>query len=128
MKLKKITEEEFDLKYYDRIPFHADNTYEIILDTTVIGIILISNCNPHFGNNCTFIEWVEIYPLYRKKGLFTKVISKIFSLYNTEELHFECNDKNLPMYLHMGADEKGISELTENHMLVLSRKHFEERI
>lgn len=127
MNLRKITEEEFDLKYFERVPFHADNSYEIVLDDAVIGLILLSDSNPHFGDVCTFIEWVEIYPQYQGKGLFWKVLSEVYSLYKIEELHFESCEKTLPIYLHMGAKEKGISELTENHMLVLFRKNFEER-
>ena len=125
--LKKLTEAEYDLKYYKSIGCHADNAYEIILNGIVMGIILISDCNPHFGDVCTFIDWVDIAPICRGKGLFSRVISEVFSVYKTKELHFESCDKNLPMYLHMGAKEKGISELTENHMLVLFLDDFVAR-
>ena len=127
MILKKLTEEEYDSRYYESIGCHADNAYEIILHGIVMGIILISDCNPHFGDVCTFIEWVDISPSCRVKGLFSRVISEVFSLYKTDELHFESNEDKLPMYLHMGAKKRGISELTENHMLVLSLKNFNER-
>lgn len=125
--LRKLTEEEYDSRYYESIGSHADNAYEIILSGIVVGIILISDCNPHFGDKCTFIEWVDIAPLCRGKGLFSRVISEVFSMYKTKELHFESSEENLPMYLHMGVKEKGISELTENHMLVLSFENFMER-
>ena len=125
--LRKLTEEEYDLRYYESIGCHADNAYEIILCNRVVGIILISDCNPHFGDVCTFIEWVDISPLCRGKGLFSRVISEVFSMYKTKELHFESCEDKLPMYLHMGAREKGISELTENHMLVLTLENFEKR-
>ena len=128
LKLRKITEDDFDLKYFERIPFHADNSYEIILDATVIGIILISDCNPHFGDVCTFIEWVEIFPAYQRKGLFSKVISEVFSLYNAKELHFESCEQTVPIYLHMGAEKKGISDLTQNCMLVLYYNNFKKRL
>lgn len=125
--LKKLTEEQYDEKYYNTIGCHSDNAYEIVVQGIIMGIILISDCNPHWGDVCTFIEWVDIAPNCRGKGLFSRVISEVFSLYNTEEIHFECSEENLPMYLHMGAVEKGISELTENHMLVLSHENFEKR-
>lgn len=127
MLLKRLSEEQYDDLYYKSIGCHADNAYEIVVEGIVMGIILISDCNPHWGDICTFIEWVDIAPNCRGKGLFSRVISEVFSIYNTEEIHFECSDKNLPMYLHMGAVEKGISELTENHMLVLSHENFEKR-
>lgn len=125
--LRKLTEEEYDSRYYESIGCHAGNAYEIILSGIVVGIILISDCNPHFGDVCTFIEWVDIAQNCRGKGLFSRVISEVFSLYKTEELHFESSEENLPMYLHMGAEEKGISELTENYMLVLPIEKFKER-
>lgn len=128
IRLNLLSQEQFNEKYYEKIGFRSDEAYEIILeDHNDIGIIMISNHNPHYDNACTFIEWVEINKQFRRESLFSHVISEIFSLYKTTEIHFECTDDELPMYFYLGADSTGISELTDNNMMILKKDNFENR-
>lgn len=89
---------------------------------------MISNTNPHFDYKCTFIEWVEIRQEFRGNSLFSKVVEKLFDLYNTDEIHFESSKETLPMYCHMNAINKGTSQLTENAMMILNAADFNSRV
>lgn len=132
IKLKKISEKQFEEIYYKNIGIHSDDYYEIELingkERDVIGLVMISKNNPHDSNKSTFIEWVEIKPQLQGKSLFSKVVENLFILYNTNEIHFESCDKYLSMYFHMKAVCVGISTLTENNMMILNKADFDHRL
>ena len=131
IELRKLSEEQFDEKYYERVGIYADDTYEIELTNLtgdkIVGIVMVSNINSHNGDKHTFIDWVEIKSEFQGKSLFSQVIEVLFTLYNTDEIHVECVDDKIPMYLHMGAISSGISEFTENNMLVIKKDNFIKR-
>lgn len=127
--LRKLSEKEFDDKYYGITGFRSDNAYDIELTTenNSIGYVMVSNFNPHYDNECTFVEWVAINPKYQGKSFFSQVIKNLFDIYDTDEIHFECDDENLPMYYHMRAKFKGISHLTENNMMILFKEDYDRK-
>lgn len=127
IQLKQLSEEEFRRQYYEKVGLSCDEFFEIYIEDfnsyKLGGILMIDNVNPHYGYECTFITWVELYPEYQNRKLFPEVLSKIFDFYGAKELHFECSDENLSLYLHLGAIETGISECTENHMMILEKEN-----
>ena len=131
VKLKDLSEEEFKKHYYEKVGLSCDDFFEIYVADfnryVLGGILMVDNVNPHYGYECTFITWVELYPEYQNRKLFPEVLHKLFKWYGAKELHFESSDENLPMYLHLGAIETGISDLTENHMMVLKHDEFIKR-
>ena len=124
MVFRRITKEEFLTKYYNNIGICSDAAYEIIRNGENIGLLMMDECNPHNAEENPYIEWVEIKEEYRGKFLFRDVLNLIFKTYNCEMIQLECTEDLLPMYLHLGATNNGISDLTENYKMTLHKTEF----
>ena len=85
---------------------------------------MVSNCDPYTGEACAFIDWVKINEQFQGKHFFPEVILNIFDLYQATELHLECTDDKLPMYMHLGAVRYEVSDFTFNNIMVLKKEDF----
>lgn len=91
---------------FDRV-YRIDNENEI-----PIGIVYISDLT----DGKIYIEWLEIMIAFQGKGYLRQVMYKLAELFKNE-IQFECSEYLRLRYMHVGCNEHGIDELTENYRM-----------
>lgn len=71
-----------------------------------------------------YIDWIEVYEPYRKKGMIRKMLKLLFKTLNVEELYFYCKASLVPMYHHLGATKLLERDHNGSSDMVLTIKKF----
>lgn len=98
--------------------FKVDNIYRIIYDDKHIGYV----CTSIWKNDNVFIEWIELFPIYRNDHLFVPVLSAIAEFNNCERLYLECSPEHINMYRHINAREVSFDNEREMYELEINIK------
>lgn len=92
------------------VGFCVDEAFYIYDDGDKIGVAAISISEPctimhvpEHDSSTIFLEWINIYKPFQKKGYLAKVLPDIAEKYSVKNLMFVCRPEETNMYQHLGA-------------------------
>ncbi len=92
----------------------AERQFEIVADGIyTVGVVYISkNTATPDGTKCpTYINWIELFSVYRRKGLLRDVLNALYERFGV--IYLEGTEKTARYYEHIGCEFLGKDELTE---------------
>lgn len=121
-----LQEEDRTNKLLD-ISISVDYVISIHVDDISVGIVYVNPMGESFivdhKKISIFVEWIELLSPFRGKGLLKEILNGIASFFCTDRICLECSDENLPKYLACGGVDYGISDVTENHVIVWKKSN-----
>lgn len=111
------------------IGFCVDDTFFIYDGSDKIGIVATSSVEPRticevpeHDPSTVFVEWIEVYESFRKRGYLGRILCDVFEKYDVHNIMFECSDELKEMYLHLGAEEVSYESFREMWTMNLREK------
>lgn len=67
------------------------------------------------------VEWIEIFPEYRKKGYCKQVLMDMMDYLEIDEIQLEASEELLPMYSLLGTEKLDYDDIREMYLLKLRK-------
>ncbi len=113
MKFEKKEQEEIQ----EITGYSVDLGFSIMCNEKRVGHIFLNE----LLTGDYFIEWIEIFPEYRKKGYCKQTLMNIMDYLEIDEIQLETNEDFVSMYLHLGAEKLDYDDIREMYLLRLRK-------